>query len=105
MAINTKSLGAGVTPETDDGRLYPQYLHSYERFDGELLRELGRLEEPTPIELSLSLVDPNMRAVVSPWVASAQWRGLIERIGREAVVGSRRYRLTDRGRERLDELA
>jgi len=104
MPIDTKTLGT-QTPKTLDGRTYPTYLRTFERYDGQLLAEVRRLEEPTLNRLAVEAPSPQIRSAVSPWVASAEWRGLIERVDTAELVGKRRYRLTQRGEEKLAELS
>lgn len=104
MPIDTKTLG---TPElkTLDGRTYPAYLRAFERHDKEMLSLVGGLGEPTLNQLALAAPDPKLRSAVSPWIASAEWRDLIERVDSDELAGKRRYRLSDRGKKKLDELS
>lgn len=104
MPIDTKTLGT-QTPKTLDGRSYPQYLRAFEQYDEQLLAEVGRLEEPTLNRLAVEAPSPHVRSAVSPWIASAEWRGLIERVDAAEPVGKRRYRLSGRGEEKLAELS
>lgn len=104
MPIDTKTLGT-QTPKTLDGRAYPPYLRAFERYDKQLLAEVRRLELPTLNRLAVEAPSPQVRSAVSPWVASAEWRGLIERVHVAEPVGKRRYRLTARGEEKLSELS
>jgi hypothetical protein len=90
---------------TEDGRTYPRYLKAFERFDAELLAKVRELEEPTLNRLALEVPTAQLRSAVSPWIASAEWRGLIERVDAAELVGKRRYRLTERGAEKLTELS
>lgn len=90
---------------TEDGRTYPRYLKAFERYDAELLAQVRELEEPTLNRLSLEAPTAQLRSAVSPWIASAEWRGLIERVDTTELVGKRRYRLTGRGEEKLAELS
>jgi hypothetical protein len=100
MPLDLKTLGSG-TPRTLDGRRYPNYLRAYERHDEELLALVEQLGDPTLNKLVVEARDPQMRSVISPWVASAEWRGLLDRVDPEAMVGNRRYRLTERGQRQL----
>jgi hypothetical protein len=104
MPIDTNTLGT-QTPTTVDGRTYPPYLKAFERYDADLLAKLQELDEPTLNLLALEAPTAQLRSAVSPWIASAEWRGLIERIDATELVGKRRYRLTGRGEEKLAELA
>jgi hypothetical protein len=102
MPIDTKTLGT-KTPKALDGRSYPSYLRVFERYDEELLPQIQALEEPTLNKLAVEASGPKMRSVVSPWLASAEWRGLVDRVEAEEMVGKRRYRLTDLGLEKLTQ--
>jgi|GEM_PF-3405264 len=88
-----------------DGRTYPPYLRAFERFDEQLLSQVRGLEEPTLNRLAVEASSPKVRSAVSPWIASAEWRGLIERVDAAEPVGRRRYRLTDRGAAKLAEFS
>jgi hypothetical protein len=90
---------------TEDGRTYPRYLKAFERYDVELLAKVRELEEPTLNRLAIEAPTAQLRSAVSPWISSAEWRGLIERIDATELVGKRRYRLTPRGEEKLAELS
>jgi hypothetical protein len=102
MPIDTKTLGT-QTPKTTDGRSYPSYLRAFERYDGELLAKIDQLERPTLNKLALEAPNAKMRSVVSPWLSSAEWRGLIKRVEAEEMAGKRRYELADRGKKKLAE--
>lgn len=102
MPIDTRTLG-DKTPKTLDGRSYPNYLRAFERYDEVLLEQIEKLEQPTLNKLALEAADPKMRSVVSPWLSSAEWRGLIERVEAEEMAGKRRYRLAKAGEEKLAE--
>jgi hypothetical protein len=91
------------TPRTRDGRTYPDHLRPYEAYDGELLGRLDQVGPASPAEFALSVDPPRLRSLVSRWLASAEWRGLIERHD-EPRVRRRTYALTERGRHRLHEL-
>lgn len=103
MPIDTSTLGTR-SPKTEDGRVYPPYLRAFERYDAEFLAKVQELKEPTLNVLSLEAPTSQLRSAVSPWIASAEWRGLIERVDAAELVGKRRYRLTERGEEKLAEL-
>lgn len=104
MPIDTKTLGT-TTLRTTDGRTYPAYLAAFERHDKEMLSSVRDLKEPTLNQLALAAPSPKLRSAVSPWIASAEWRDLIERVDSDELAGKRRYRLSERGRKRLDELS
>jgi hypothetical protein len=90
---------------TEDGRTYPRYLKAFHRFDDVLLAKVDELDEPTLNSLAIEAPDARVRAAISPWIASAEWRGLIERVDAAELIGKRRYRLTPRGAEKLAEHA
>jgi hypothetical protein len=104
MAIDPATLDS-TTPRTTDGREYPEYLRVYEQYDRELLSLIGGLPDPTANEFALAVPDPKLRSVVSRWLASAEWRGLVERHDGDTMVSRRTYWLTDRGRARQHELS
>ncbi len=76
--LDQKSLDEG-TPRTTDGRTYPSHLKRYEAYDMDLLHLLSKIQPATFDELSVKVEDPRARAVLSRWLASAEWRGLVER--------------------------
>ena len=100
MPLDRNTLGTR-TPKTTDGRSYPKYLRAFERYDSELLQQIAELQQPTLNKLAVEAHSPKMRSVVSPWLASAEWRGLVDRIEAEDTTGKRRYKLTDRGQKQL----
>jgi hypothetical protein len=102
MPIDTKTLGT-QTPKAIDGRSYPKYLRAFERYDDELLPEISKLQQPTLNKLAVEAASPKMRSVVSPWIASAEWRGLISRVNKGDMAGKRRYELTELGQKQLAE--
>lgn len=104
MPIDTKTLGTQA-PMTEDGRSYPRYLKAFERYDGDLLAKVRDLDEPTLNRLAMEVPTSQLRSAVSPWISSAEWRGLIERVDAAELVGKRRYRLTEFGERKLAELA
>ncbi len=85
------------TPRTLDGREYPGHLRVYEELDAELLPIASRLGEFTYDDLLLRITDPKIGSVLPRWLASAEWRGLIER--RDHDMASQRTNvITSRGR-------
>jgi hypothetical protein len=100
MPLDTKTLKEG-TPRALDGRAYPDYLRHFERYDQDLLQQVDDLEQPTLNQLALATSNPKMRSVVSPWLSSAEWRGLIDRVKADEMAGTRRYKLTSLGKKRL----
>ncbi len=103
MPIDTNTLGTQA-PMTEDGRTYPPYLKAFERFDRDLLAKVRELDEPTLNRLAIEAPTSQLRSAVSPWIASAEWRGLIQRVDVAELVGKRRYRLTELGESKLAEL-
>jgi hypothetical protein len=103
MALDRSTLDS-ETPRTLDGRRYPEHLRPYEAYDAEFLRRLAQIGEASANEIALSIDSPRLRSLVSRWLASAEWRGLIERHD-DGVAGRRTYAVTERGRRRLDDLA
>jgi DNA-binding MarR family transcriptional regulator len=86
-----------------DGRSYPEHLRPYETYDEELLSRFLEIGEASANELALSVDPARLRSLVSRWLASAEWRGLVERQDHDR--GRRRtYAVTDRGRRRLADL-
>lgn len=101
MALDQSTLDS-ETPRTRDGRSYPDHLRAYEAYDRQFLPLLAELGESSPSALSHAISAPKLRSVLSRWMASAEWRGLIER--RDGDMASRRtYVLSDRGRTRAGE--
>jgi hypothetical protein len=76
--LDRKSLDTG-TPTTVDGRVYPERLREFERFDDQLLPFIRPYHAATVNELLRSVQDPKLRAVMPRWLSSAEWRGLVER--------------------------
>jgi hypothetical protein len=103
MALNPSTLDSD-TPRTKDGRRYPDHLRPYERYDAEFLPLVGRLEPASANQLSQEIRRPKLRSVLSRWMASAEWRGLIERRDDERMVSRRTYVLGERGRRTLRKL-
>jgi hypothetical protein len=102
MPLDQKSLQQG-SPRALDGRGYPPYLRAFERYDIELLGRVSELDEPTLNQIVQATPSAKMRSAVSPWIASAEWRDLVERVVVDELAGKRRYRLTERGRELLSQ--
>jgi len=91
------------TPRTIDGRTYPDHLRAYEPMDSELLPLAALLGEFTYDDLALRVEDGKVRAVLPRWLASAEWRGLIER--RDGDLASVRVNaITPRGITRLEQI-
>ena len=67
------------TPRTLDGRTYPDHLRSYEQYDDVMLPLVEALAPATFDDLGLRVTDSHARAALPRWLASAEWRGLIER--------------------------
>jgi hypothetical protein len=62
-----------------DGRTYPEHLREFERYDGVLLPLVQDGRAVTFDDLVNRITDRKVRAMLPRWLASAQWRGLIER--------------------------
>jgi hypothetical protein len=77
--IDRSTLGT-PTPRTVDGRTYPDHLRPYERFDDDLLPVVADHAPATFDVLSIAVSDARMRASLPRWLASAEWRGLVERV-------------------------
>ena len=88
------------TPRTLDGRNYPEHLRAYESLDSELLRILEAVEPATFDGFMAEVEDARTRAAAPRWLASAEWRGLVERQD-EGMRGPRRLAVSDRGRSLL----
>jgi hypothetical protein len=89
--VDVRSLGS-ARPRTLDGRTYPEHLRPFEIHDQVLLPKVAQLQPVTFDKLSVIVEDPRLRAVLPQWLASAEWRGLIERVD-PAMRSSRQYRL------------
>jgi hypothetical protein len=98
MPIDPDTLDSG-TPRALDGRAYPDHLRAYEAYD-EILLPLLEDRELTFDELVEPIDDARVQAGVPRWLASAEWRGLVDRLGPNGR-GPRAYLLTDRGRHYL----
>jgi hypothetical protein len=102
MPLNLATLDSD-TPRTTDGRAYPDHLRAYEPFDSELLPLAALLGEFTYDDLALRVDNGKVRSVLPRWLASAEWRGLIER--RDADTASVRLNaVTPRGIARLERI-
>jgi hypothetical protein len=99
MAIDPATLDTG-TPRALDGRDYPEHLRAYEGLDSELLPILERVGPATFDDFVAQITDGRQRADAQRWLASAEWRGLVEH-RENGVRGPRRLAVTDRGRSRL----
>lgn len=88
------------TPRTLDGRTYPDHLRLYEQLDADFLALVAKLEPTTFDDLSLEVDDSRARASLPRWLASAEWRGLVERRD-PSMNGPRSYVLGSRGRTQL----
>ncbi len=88
------------TPRTLDGRDYPEHLRAYESLDSELLPILEAVGPATFDAFVAHITDGRQRADAQRWLASAEWRGLVEH-QENGVRGPRRLAVTDRGRSRL----
>jgi hypothetical protein len=69
-----------TTPRTLDGREYPGHLRPYEAYDNALLPVVARLAPTTFDRLSIAIPDARMRASLPRWLASAELRGLVQRL-------------------------
>lgn len=102
MPIDDRSLSSGQ-PRTMDGRRYPRHLKAYERFDADFLERATGLPSPFTFDDLASATggDARLRDVLSRWLASAEWRALLERHAADRH-GPRTYSLTKRGMDRLN---
>jgi hypothetical protein len=96
MPIDPQTIGT-ESPRTIDGREYPRRLKAYEAFDDDLFPRLARLGEVTPTQFAASIDDRRLRTIAPRWMASAEWRSLIERTDRD-VRGPRTYRASAYGK-------
>lgn len=99
MPIDPQTIGSD-RPRTTDGREYPEHLKAYEAYDDVLLPLLVELGEVTPTEFASSIDDRRLRTLLPRWMASAEWRSLIERTDRD-VRSPRTYRASEYGIEHL----
>jgi len=65
-----------------------------------LLPRLAELGEVTPTQFAASIDDRRLRTLVPRWMASAEWRSLIERTDRD-MSSPRTYRVSEHGRKEL----
>jgi|HubBroStandDraft_6_1064221.scaffolds.fasta_scaffold331285_3 hypothetical protein len=89
-----RQTATGEPPTSPDGRSYPDHLRPYERLDGDLLPIVQDLQPVSFDTLSAAVRDVRQRAALPRWLASAQWRGLLER--ETPSTGSRAYSLAER---------
>jgi hypothetical protein len=94
MPLDQKTL-TWKRPKALDGRSYPTYLRSYEVFDQTVLPVLAQHQPATFDDLSVHIDDPKARAALPRWLASAEWRSLVERHG-PSKRGPRTYMLGQR---------
>jgi hypothetical protein len=88
------------TPRTLDGRKYPEHLRAYEQYDEQLLPLLDKGRPLTFDDLSVQISgDRKLLAALPRWIASAEWRGLVERVA-PAKRLPRRYVLGPRASSR-----
>lgn len=100
MPLDPKTVGSD-TPRTRDGREYPEHLRVYEAYDERFLPLVAQLGDPTFDDLSIHVDDTHARAILPRWLASAEWRSLVER--RDASMAApRRYVLGPVGEHLLD---
>lgn len=92
------------TPRTRDGRAYPDRLREFERFDGDVLPLVDAKKPKTFDDLAAELRDRRARAALPRWLASAEWRGLVER-SEARGKGPRAYVLGPQGRSKLPHAA
>jgi hypothetical protein len=92
------------TPRTLDGRAYPDHLRVYETYDDSLLPVVAQLAPATFDALSIVIADPRMRAALPRWLASAEWRGLVQRFD-PSMRSPRTYGLGPEGRSHLPHAA
>lgn len=92
------------SPRTLDGRSYPEHLRAYEGLDDALLPVVAQLEPATFDDLSIAIDEPRLRASLPRWLASAEWRGLIQRLD-ASMRGPRTYGLGPEGPAQLHRAA
>jgi len=105
MVLDPRSLET-ETPRTRDGRQYPEHLRPYEEYDAVMLEAAQRLPSSFTFDdlVRAVLAQPGLRDVVPRWVASAEWRQLLERRD-ESMRSPRTYALTERAVSRLRGLS
>jgi hypothetical protein len=94
--LDQRTLG-WKSPKSLDGRKYPAHLRLYEQFDSVVLPVVAQLEPATFDDLSMRIEDPKARAALPRWLASAEWRSLVER-HEPSARGPRTYVLGSRAR-------
>ncbi len=104
MALDQSTLDSD-TPRTRDGRSYPDHLRPYEAYDDQFLPLLGAMGPASASALARMVADAKLRSVLSRWMASAEWRGLIERRDGESMASRRTYVLDERGQAQLRHLS
>lgn len=67
------------TPRTTDGREYPDHLRPYEQYDAVFLPLVERLQPATFDDLTYEVENGKVGSMLPRWLASATWRGLVER--------------------------
>lgn len=77
--LDPKSLGTD-TPRTLDGRSYPDSLREFEQYDDVFLPHVRPRRPVTINELFGAEPEIHYQAALYPWLDSAEWRGLIERV-------------------------
>jgi hypothetical protein len=90
-------MGISEQASRRDQSEYPQHLRAYEALDRELLPVAGALDEFTFDDFVARVRSPRARAVAVRWLASAEWRRLIER----SLGSPRVYTTTPHGRDAL----
>lgn len=73
------SAAAPSTRRSPDGRSYPLHLKAVEPFDADFVPLLEESGVATFDELSMRVCDRRARAALVRWLASAEWRGIVER--------------------------
>lgn len=101
--IDPSTLGS-ETPRTLDGRSYPDRLRAYHVYDAQLLPLVSELEPGTFDDLSVHIGDARLRSALPRWLASAEWRGLVERRD-GSMRGPRTYGLGPEGPRYLSDAA
>jgi hypothetical protein len=101
--LDPQSLGTD-TPRTLDGRTYPEHLREYHRYDHLVLPLVDPRRPQTFDDLAAGLDDRNALADLPAWLASAEWRGLIERADKPSR-GPRAYVLGPCGHANIPHAA
>jgi hypothetical protein len=92
------------SPRTLDGRVYPDHLRAYEQLDDTLLPALADRAPATFDDLSLAIEEARVRSALPRWLASAEWRGLVERV-HPSMTAPRTYVLASRGVDHMRRAA